>query len=111
MGRATSCLIILPQQFPPPRTPFPTFSIFQIGTNSFTPFKTPLGGGNLQPPSGTPSFLVTLPDPDPGHTPAWESSMGLSPAETLSQPTASTGALHPLGVLDKIILFNPHQNL
>lgn len=27
--------------------------------------------------------------------------MGLSPAETLSQPTASTGALHPLGVLTK----------
>ena len=27
--------------------------------------------------------------------------MGLSPAETLSQPTASTEALHPLGVLDK----------
>ena len=43
----------------------------------------------------------TLPDPDPAHTPAWESSMRLSPAETLSQPIASTGALHPLGVLDK----------
>lgn len=73
----------------------------QRGTNSFTPFKSLLGGGNLQPPSGTPSFLVTLPDPDPAHTPAWESSMRLSPAETLSQPIASTGALHPLGVLDK----------
>ena len=61
VGKVTGCLIILPQLLPPPRTHFPTFSIFQIGTNSFAPFKTLLGGGNLQLPSGTPSFLVTLP--------------------------------------------------
>lgn len=88
------CLHLL---FPPPRTPFPTFSIFQIAVNSFSPFETLLGGGDLQLPSGTPSFPVTLP-PWTLHTFLLGTHLRVCPhPETLSLPTASAGALHGLG--------------
>lgn len=35
----------------------------------------------------------TLPDPDPAHTPAWDSSMGLTPTEILSSPLSQVGRL------------------
>ena len=34
----------------------------------------------------------TVPDPDPAHTPAWDSSMGLSPTDTLNSPLSWRGA-------------------
>lgn len=43
--------------YPPPRMPFPTFFIFQIGANSSL-FKALLRGGNSQLPSATPSFPI-----------------------------------------------------
>lgn len=65
--------------FPPPQTPFLAFSLFQMGVNSSSSFKTLLGGGDSRAPSGTPTFPVTLLYPDPAHTPAGDSRPGLSP--------------------------------
>lgn len=65
--------------FPPPPTPFLAFALCQMGVNSSSSFKTLLGGGDSQAPSGTPTVPVTLLYPDPAHTPAGDSRSGLSP--------------------------------
>lgn len=63
----------------PPPTPFLAFTLCQMGVNSSSSFKTLLGGGDSQAPSGTPTVPVTLLYPDPAHTPAGDSRSGLSP--------------------------------
>lgn len=69
-GWGWHCLIILYLLFPPPQMNAPpTFFNFQIGVNSFSPFKTLLGGGDHLPPLAKPP-PQSLPDPDPAHTPA-----------------------------------------
>lgn len=78
-GQRWHCSTTAHLLFPPPQTPFLAFSLFQMGVNSSWPFKTLLGGGDAQAPSGTPTFPVTLLDPDPAHTPAGDSCPGLSP--------------------------------
>lgn len=77
-GVGTACsLRICCSRLPP--TPFLAFTLCQMGVNSSSSFKTLLGGGDSQAPSGTPTVPVTLLYPDPAHTPAGDSRSGLSP--------------------------------
>lgn len=77
--RSRHCLLTVHLLFPPPPTPFLAFTLCQMGVNSSSSFKTLLGGGDSQAPSGTPTVPVTLLYPDPAHTPAGDSRSGLSP--------------------------------
>lgn len=77
--RSRHCLLTAHLLFPPPPKPFLAFTLCQMGVNSSSSFKTLLGGGDSQAPSGTPTVPVTLLYPDPAHTPAGDSRSGLSP--------------------------------
>lgn len=77
-GVGTACSLRICCSRPPP-TPFLAFALCQMGVNSSSSFKTLLGGGDSQAPSGTPTVPVTLLYPDLAHTPAGDSRSGLSP--------------------------------